>query len=280
MALFDSPRSGNPKHWKEYSLDLKLMFVYHGCMMVLFMTGDYPTVRIELLITGLLAAVLISLSLRNRMEKNWQWPGVGVKEVVIVISGIAAAAFFDYAAVPSAPPSNPRFLPWHLAGLGIAAFGVLAGLKVIQPSETDFLKLCEPGGLGPLNRIDSQQVPAPPTDPFWKRCIRGVYYVAFIFIWISFVLSFYFSGIGMRDGSPKPDVKHTDPLFNHGQVVFIPHSQKLLIDALDRVYWIGIPAILFSGIALNFFGGIKIFQNMPTYQEWRQGRSREAFRVQ
>jgi hypothetical protein len=40
MALFDQPKGGDyPKQWRDMSLEFKLMFVCHGCMMVLFITG-------------------------------------------------------------------------------------------------------------------------------------------------------------------------------------------------------------------------------------------------
>src|SRR6266436_548712 len=67
MALFDPPKDGDyPKQWKDMSLEFKLMFVYHGCMMVLFITGGVFSLRQELVFTSVLLFVLTSISIRQR----------------------------------------------------------------------------------------------------------------------------------------------------------------------------------------------------------------------
>lgn len=276
MALFDAPSTDYPKRWKDYSFDLQLMFAYHGCMMVLFLAGSALSVKQELLAAALLVAVLMSLSLRHRRNMNWRWPGVGTKGMLTAIGILAAATFFDLAAVPSAPPSDPRFLPWHLAGVGIAAFAILGALRVVQFSKSDFLKECEVIGVAGFRPPPvSETVPTAPIDPLWKRWVRAIYTICGLLVWIDAMASFYFFGAAFRDGSPRPTPTQTDPLNNHGQIMYIPHSQKVLIDSLQRVMFIGIPSVIAIGFILHFFVGVRLFQNMPTFQEWKKRRLKE-----
>jgi len=53
MSIFGSPQAGDfPRQWKDMSLDFKLMFVFHGCMMILFIIGSAFSVRQELAFTA------------------------------------------------------------------------------------------------------------------------------------------------------------------------------------------------------------------------------------
>src|SRR5437660_7020173 len=80
--------------WKEMSLDFKLMFVYHGCMMVLFIAGQSLSVRQEILITSSLVTVLAVITIRHRRVTSWRWPGVRPRDALFAIGGAAAVAFF------------------------------------------------------------------------------------------------------------------------------------------------------------------------------------------
>jgi hypothetical protein len=74
--MFDAPSQRYPKKWKEMSLDFKLMFAYHGCMMALFIAGQTLSVREEILFTSVLVMVLAAISIRLRKATNWRWPGL------------------------------------------------------------------------------------------------------------------------------------------------------------------------------------------------------------
>lgn len=273
MALFEAPNANYPKQWKDYSFDFKLFFAYHICMMVLFMAGGALSTKRELMIAALLVAILISLSLRNRRDANWRWPGVQTKGIVSALGILVLAIFFDLAAVPLASPSDPRFLPWHMAGIGIAAFGVFSALRVVQLSQADFLKECEPTGLAGLPPEPAPETPpAVSADPRWKRTIRAIYSICFLLVWIDGVASFYYFGVAFRDGSPRPTPTHTEPLNNHGQIRYIPRLQKALIDSLQTAAFIGIPSIIVAGLTTHFLVGVKLFPNMPTLEEWRRQR--------
>jgi hypothetical protein len=271
MALFDAPPLNQPKSWKDLSLDFRLMFVYHGSMMVLFMSGGLLSVRQQLLATAPLVVILVSLSLRYRRSMNWRWPGARPKDVLSAVGILVLAVTFDFAAIPLFPLSDPRFLPWHLAGIGIAAFGVLCALKVIQVSNADFLKECEPAGAIDFpSESTAETIPVAPIDPIWKRATRAGYSLSFFLVGIAFMTSFYLFGVAFRDGSPRPTPTQTEPLNNHGQIVYIPQSQKNLIDSLQTVASIGIPSVLALGLILHFLLGVKLYPNAPTLEEWRK----------
>jgi hypothetical protein len=271
MALFDAPKLNYPKKWKDYSIDYQLMFVYHGSMMALFMFGAALSVREELLATTLLVAVLFSLSLRHRRNMNWRWRGAGPKEMISAVGVLVLAALFDFAATPSFPPSNPRFLPWHMAGVGIAVFGGLSTLKIVQLSKADFLTECEvPSFASAQLHLLGEPIQIAPVDPTWKRTTRAIYSALFVLVWIESVASFYYFGKAFRDGSPQPTPAQTELLSDHGQVMYIPHSQKILIDFLQVGMSIGIPFILALGFILHFFVGVKLFPNTPTFEEWKK----------
>jgi hypothetical protein len=275
MAMFDVP-SGNkqPTRWKDSSYDFRLFYVYFGCMFALLAFGGSLTVRQELAIVAVLTAVLATLSLKHRQDMNWRWPGVKPKGILGAVGITVVSIVFDYAANPMGPRSDPGFLPWHLAGFGIAAFGVLNSLNVVQKSESDFMKQCElaeSGGLRPAPEVET--APAAPADPLWKRAIRAAYYTFAALVWVGFMGWFYEFQVAFQHGSAGPSATKTDPLNSHGLVRYIPHSQKLLIHFLDKLGSIGVPAVIATGFILHFFLGIKIVENMPTFKEWRRQRT-------
>jgi hypothetical protein len=120
--------ASNHQKWKDMSVDFRLMFVYHGSMMLMFLVGQAGlSVRMELQLTGLLAVVLIAISIKHRRQTNWRWPGVKASNVIYAVGSLALVAFFLFAGTPLFPPLIGAALPWYLAGLGIGTFGVLSG---------------------------------------------------------------------------------------------------------------------------------------------------------
>jgi hypothetical protein len=269
MALFDPPKAGDyPKQWKDMSFEFKLMFFYHGCMMVLFITGCAFSLRQELVFTGVLLFVLTSLSLRHRRSAGWRWQGVKPMNLLLAAGGVALMGVFLYAATPQFPPSNPRFLPWFLAGFGIGTFNVLQALRVVHPSEAAFLADCrEPG-----SQIE-QELPTEPTDPQWHRVVRVTYGLLFFLVWLEFVAFFYYSGATFRDGSPIPTATQTDAVTEHGKTVYITHDQKILCDKLELFAFVGIPSVIVGGPLLHFLVGVKLYPNAPTLREFLARKS-------
>src|SRR5258708_9971595 len=106
MPLFNSPKSEDyPRKWSEMSLDFKLMFVWHGSMMVLMMTGGLFTIGQELTLAAILTAVLFSLSIQNRPSNGWQWQPVQSKQFQSAAGALLLPSAFFLAMTPlfSAP---------------------------------------------------------------------------------------------------------------------------------------------------------------------------------
>jgi hypothetical protein len=269
MAVFDQPKRGDyPKKWNEMSLEFKLMFVYHGCMMVLFMTGGAFSIRQEIAFTIVLASLLTAISIRHRRSANWRWPGAKPKNVAAAIGGVILMGVFLYAATPLFPPSNPRSLPWYLAGLGIGIFNVLHALRLVQTSEAAFLAEChEPG-----NQTEPA-TPAEPTDRQWHRITRAAYGAAFFAVWLGFLAFFYYSGVAFRDGSPAPTPTKTEPMTQHGKTVYITPAQKGLCNRLELFAMFGIPSVIVAGPFLHFIVGVKLYPNTPTLREYLANKS-------
>lgn len=262
--MFSPPKAGDyPKQWKDMSFEFKLMFVYHGCMMILFITGGAFSLRQELMLAGMLFLVLTSLSIRHRRLTGWRWQGVKPRNYLMAAGGVALMAVFLYAATPQFPPSDPRFLPWFLAGFGIGAFNILQTLRLVYPSEAAFLADChEPGGQF------EQAAVAEPTDPDWHRIVRATYSVLFFLVWLGFVGFFYYFGTALRDGSPVPTAAQPDAVVEHGKTVYITHAQKVLSDKLELFAFVGIPSVIVGGFVLHFLVGVKLYPNAPTLREF------------
>ncbi len=275
MKLFDAASTDYPRQWRDMSLDFRLMFVYHGCMMLLFMTGQALSTRFEIGITATLAAVLVSIAIRYRREMNWQWRGASAMNVLAAIGGILLTTAFLFAGTPLFPPSDHRFLPWYLAGAGIAIFGVLGALQVVCFSKDEFLKHCESSLTvtrpAAVTRSDN---PAAPVDPTWKRLARALFIAMFFLIWIDGVASFYYFGVAFRHGSPGVTATNTEPLNDHGHFVFVSRDQKLYVDRLQTIEMVGIPLIFVVGFVVHFILGVKLVPNAPTLVEWRANRRR------
>jgi len=276
MSLFEAPKSNYPQKWKDYSLDFRLMFVYHGCMMVLFFAGEFLSTQYEILIAALTAAVLVSVSVRHRREMNWRWKGATTASVLRAAGGMVLTGLFLFAGTPLFSPKDHRFLPWYLAGIGIAVFGILAALNVVEFSKDEFLKSCHRQGTEPSNLATaaiSPAVPADPVEPSWKRILRGALMLFFLIVWLDGVASFYFFGVAFRNGSPVAAATKTEPLDDHGRTVFVSKDQKILVDDLQTAMSIGIPMIFVLGFIVHFIVGVKLIPNAPTFREWRRTTS-------
>lgn len=272
MAMFDPPKAGDlPNQWKDLSFEFRLMFVYHGCMMVLMIIGGSFSSRQELVFTGVLLFMLTSLSIRHRRAAGWRWQGVKSKNLLGAAGGAALTGVFLYAATPHFPPSNPRFLPWFLAGFGIGTFNVLRALRLVHGSEAEFLADCRDPG----RQIEqaSPIEPTEPTEPKWHRVARATFGLLFILVWLEFVAFFYYSGVAFRHGSPIPTPTQTEPVTNRGKTVYITHDQKILYDKLELFSTIGIPSIILVGLPLHFLVGVKLFPNTPTLREYLARKS-------
>jgi hypothetical protein len=244
-------------------------------MMVLFLTGELLTSRTELGIAGTLAAVLVSISVRDRRDKNWRWKRPRALKWLATVGGLLLTAFFAFSAAPLFPPSNHRFLPWYLACAGIGAFGALNGLQLVTVSKEDFQKQCLPVEFSGENasepRLGERETPV---DDAWKRRLRAAFTIFFFLIWIDGVASFYFFGIAFRHGTQAPTAANSEPLQDHGHVVFVPKNEKQMVERLQNGMMFGIPLVVVFGFVIHFLLGVKLVPNAPTLNEWRASRAR------
>jgi hypothetical protein len=263
--MFETPKQSYPKSWKEMSVDFKLLFAYHGCMMVLFVVGRSLTVRQEVAITGVIVILLVALSVRRRRVMRWRWPGVRGRDVLFAISTVILIAFFLFAATPLFPPSQSYALPWYLAGLGIGTFGTLQSLRIVQSSELEFLSCCRVvDQFGrEIERASELQKPKA-IEVSWKRAVRVIYSVLFLLVWITGVAYFYYFGIAFRAGSPTPTASQTEPLFDHGITVYITQAESRRVMQLRLVSFVGGPLIVVAGLVLHFIVGVKVFGETPS----------------
>ena len=271
MAFFNPPKAPDyPKKWKDMSLEFKLMFAYHGSMMLLFVAGGTLTLRQEIGLAGILVFVLISLSIKHRRAAGWRWPAIKSKNLAMAGGGIALTGVFLYAATPMFPLSNPRFLPWYLAAFGIGIFNVLQTLRLVHPSEAAFMADCsEPGS----SISTAQAGQAGPTEPQWHKIARAAFTVLFVMVWLEFFVFFFYSGVKLRDGSPVETLTQVDAVTENGKTVYLTHDEKIIWDTLEAFSFVGIPLVLVGGFALQFLTGVKIFSNMPTLRLLQPKRS-------
>jgi len=258
-----------PKNWKEMSLDMRLMFLYHGSMMAMMIGGGSLTVKQELAIAAAIAAVIFMVSRRHRQKKHWRWPGVRPLDVVYAMGGIVFILFFLYSATPLFPPNNGHVVPWYLAGVGIGIFGVLQSLKLAYNSETEFSSNCVV--IDQYGReIEPPREPPPvePTELRWKRVARVLYAGVFVIVWLCGVASFYLFGTAFKKGSAEPTVTQTEQLEDHSKIVYVTPTEKERVHIFQMVSWIGVPIILASGAILHFLLGVKLFPNTPTLSEY------------
>lgn len=272
--MFEYSRRRDRQNWKGMSVDFRLMFVYHGSMMAMMIAGGGLSLRQEILITTVLLAVLVSISLKHRASVGWHWPGVKRKDVLYAIGNAILVAFFLFGATPLFPPLGPRVLPWYLGGGGIGTFSILSALKITFGTETEFLlhtTVIDQYGQQ-IPRVS--ELPEPKVvEAVWKKIARGVYLGAFLPVWIAGVLSFYTFGASFKNGSPIPTPAQTEPLLNHGETVYVTAVEKQRIDRLQMASWFVIPVIL-SGLILHFIVGVKLYDNAPTLSEYlREKRS-------
>lgn len=154
---------------KNMSLDLKLMFVYHIAMMILFGLKPIsnPIHQVYLALTLLL--VLIIVSFFNKLKSNWSWPGLSFSCIPVITFNLIFTylflAFASYAmttggSIPDVSlanfetflieslgvilqaASNPVFTPWYLAGIGIAFMNLMVSLNLAILKKSEFEAQC------------------------------------------------------------------------------------------------------------------------------------------
>ncbi len=99
--------------------------------------------------------------------------------------------------------------------------------------------------------------------------LRLAYCIFFLIVWLDAVASFYHFGSAFRNGALTPNALQSEPLSNHGDVVYITSAEKKMIEILQTGMAIGIPSVLFVGAILHFILGIPLFPD-ASVEEWGQ----------
>src|SRR5437016_3262025 len=119
MNFLDFPFERYPRTWREMSYDFKLMFLYHGSMMLLFVTGQALSLAAELTIAAALLVAGTLLGIRHRRATPWVWPGVSVSRLLGAAATVLLGGLFLFAATPLFPAyesgesSLVSCRPWH-----------------------------------------------------------------------------------------------------------------------------------------------------------------------
>lgn len=255
MNLFEPSKTSYPKSWVDMSFEFRLMFVYHGSMMLLMVLGGAISAGLEAAIAAALLAVFAVLSARRRQAMGWRWGGAGLKGVLGAVLAVALVAFFLFAVTPLFPPFNAQALPWYLAGVGIGLFNVLQSLKFVHLAEADYVADCRAASQPEVVARASTEA----AEPQWKTTVLWLFRAAFLGVWLVGVSSFYFFGVGMRSGSPTSTATQSEQLVDHGRVVFVTKEEKAMIDNLQAGMMIGIPSLLVLGLICQFGLGVKVF---------------------
>jgi hypothetical protein len=270
MPLFDAPRSTYPKRWKDYSFDFKIFFIWQISLFALiFFSGTIslkmiPTLFLECLL-GVWLLALLSASVLNRRQKNWHWPGLETGDWFKAAFGVLLMLVFLYVFSQGLLPLKSVTLPMFLFAASIVVFNVLTSLRVVQHSESDFLQNC---GGGTVLQPTSSVAVMPPSDPLWKRSVRGAYSIFFVLIWLEAMLFFYVHQKYVHDGSRTPTATQTESFNEHGVRIYVTRDQMKTDNSLSTIMAVGIPGAILSGLILQFVFGVRLFSNMPERRGW------------
>lgn len=247
-----------PKRWKDMSLDLRLMFVYHIAMMALWLLSwtGFITLPLEIVVVALLALAITGLLVWHRKKHDWRWPRIGFMNVFWAATSIVLGAVFLVAATLPFSPLNPSLLPWCAAVGGIFLFNALTSLKVLCLSQQQFLRACHPNTEDPPK-------PDAPKEPVWKKRVRTIFNVYILAVWLVGVAFFWRSGTAFRDGANAPTPQRTEELSDHGRKVFITPDEMRIVTLLKLGLIVGTPSALLAGAFIHFILRVNLDPRVP-----------------
>lgn len=245
------------------SFDMKLLFVFHGAIMILFLIGSQLTVSIELAVAGGLATVLAMVAIVRRMRLGWRWPGATPLRWLGALGTLLLGLVFAGASSFQFPPTSASALPWYLGLGGIVAFNLLTLLGLSHTTEAEFRASFDSGNVS-VGRAQASIIET--RQRTWQSLVVGVYRLLFFAAWLTFVAFIAADGWAMRDGSPALTAEAIIPLTEHGRTVYLPVWQGQIVEGLKLAGMIGIPSVIALGFLLHFGLGVKIFDNLPTWR--------------
>jgi hypothetical protein len=264
MPFFDAPSTNYPKRWSEYSLDFQIFYVWEISLFALIFlsgTGALKMVPAPLFeaVLALWFLVLLGVSIHNRRQKDWRWRGLSRSDWLKTGFGAALMIVFLYVFSQGLLPLKSLTLPMFLFALSIVVFNILTSLRVLQFSEIDFLQSCGDNIVSPV----ISDVAIVPSEPKWKRAVRGIYSVLFILVWLEGMAFFYVHQKYTHEGSRKPTATQTESVNEHGTLIYLTHEKMRINNALMTMMMVGIPGMIFGGLFLHFVAGVPMFRNMP-----------------
>jgi hypothetical protein len=268
MMPDDSPKATRQTSWRETPLDYKFFVIYQICMMALFITGGFQSVAIELTITIGLIVTFIFLTIRQRQRTGWRWPGVTTTGVISGLASILLGGLFLFSVTPMASPSNPNFLPWYLAVLGALLYWLLRSLQIVGFSRTNILKKD--------SEIEShaQEFRPKSHEALWKKIVRIVFWTVVLIGFLEGLATFYYFGVTYQNGSPTLTATQTEPLNDHGRIVYITPEEKSFLNLLEGGMELNLPIMASFLIFIHFILGVRIVSRIPTMWElWKRMKS-------
>jgi hypothetical protein len=92
--------------------------------------------------------------------------------------------------------------------------------------------------------------------------------VLFVVAWLDFMAFFYVSGQAFQHGSRTPTTTQTEPMQEHGTIVYVTPDEKTQVELLEQGQ-VGIPVAIGLALFAHFVLGVKIISNLPTRTEMR-----------
>lgn len=147
--------------------------------------------------------------------------------------------------------------------LALTAIGVLLSLRhrrqvgwrwpgvTITDAECDFVAAATHEGKALSDVQPSSNIPR------WHALVRIVCVVAFVVAWLDMAAFFYVSGRAFQQGSRAPTVTQTEPMRNHGTIVYVTPDVKAQVDLL-ALGQIGIPIAMGLAAFAHFVLGVKM----------------------
>ena len=249
--------------WSDYSFDNKAFFAWAGGLMALIIiegTGAFDDLAPSIYFGGLALALFafVTISIKHRREHNWHWPGVNRSAWLKAGLTVALMAAFLYVFAQGLLPLNRQTIPMLLFGASIGVWNVLFVLRLVQSTNNDFEQNC-----GESTAQREPKAPAMPSDPKWKRILRGAYSTIFLIVWVEGMAFFYIHERYVHEGSRRPTATQTESFNEHGTLIYITPEQMRLNSLLLTLMAIGIPTMIFSGFFLHYVIGVRMFLNMP-----------------
>jgi hypothetical protein len=102
----------------------------------------------------------------------------------------------------------------------------------------------------------------------------------FLLVWIEGVYFFHYFGKTFQSGSPSPTSTQTEPMSDHGKVVYVTRAQKAQLDRLETTMFTGMPVVLVGGFALHFLVSVKFvaqYPNLSRMAAWSVGSSLRGY---